>query len=191
MNYRFKDKNDRSETLLTLTVYSIKVEKGDKHVVVPFASISHVKMGRENGYYYLLLSGEGFTPLRIPSRAFNGQARVDQGRAYSTFVRVLHYHLREKSKAQYAIGMNMNQSIFAAFIFLVSGLASFFIAREGYINIEPFIAGILAAFGITSLFIFLNKGHLPRPYSPDFIPEHLLPSESNQAAGLEKNQLII
>jgi Mn2+/Fe2+ NRAMP family transporter len=95
---------------------------------------------------------------------------------YSTFVRVLHYHLKDKSGAMYSSGCSKNVlwkwgifSIIPAFIF------SFTIDYLGYGLINPYLL-TLSITGLSAVVIFfLQFGQWPKEYNATDIPLNLLP----------------
>jgi Mn2+/Fe2+ NRAMP family transporter len=95
---------------------------------------------------------------------------------YSTFVRVLHYHLKDKSGAIYSSGCSKTVlwkwgifSIIPAFIF------SFTIDYLGYGLINPYALTLIIT-GVSAIAVlFLQFGQWPKEYNATDIPLNLLP----------------
>jgi hypothetical protein len=176
MVYSYKNVPHKPEMSFTLTPLSVKVESTDAAFSIPFASISRVKLGKTGGVYSCTLISEQHNVV-IRSTSYSEGTFVNQARAYTTFLRVLHYHLREKSKAEFVAGMGSRQMVSLALVFLTSALSIFFMLNLLPYRVEPVLAGILGSLFITGIFLWVNKYQFPKPYSPASIPSNMLPEE--------------
>jgi hypothetical protein len=113
----------------------------------------------------------------ISNKLYNpDKKREDQSRAYSTFVRVLHFHLKDKSKAIFTSGNQPGKTaVQVVFSLILSFAISFATEFMGISLVNPFIqaAMIMAMMGI--IILALNIGRWPKHYSPTEIPLELLP----------------
>jgi len=159
----------------------LRVDRSDTSYVMPFTSISRVQLGRSGAGCTCKLTGEQHT-LVIQSRSYQqGSLRVTQTRAYTTFIRVLHYHLREKSRAEFVAGMNTRQGMTTAIFFSMSAFLFFFLTSVLPFSLEPVVASMTGAFLTTNLFIWVMKYQFPKPYLPDNIPAGMLPEDGTPA----------
>ncbi len=147
-------------------------------MVIPYAGINEVELNKTGDRLFKTrLHPEGGKPLVITNKYHTTEKTVeDRSRAYSTFIRVLHFHLKDKSKAHFVSGnspkaLGMWVGVAAALGFVVSLVMSFF----GMVLFNPLFDGILITviFGLIAL--VLRLGRLPKSYLPTEIPLEFLP----------------
>lgn len=165
-------------TTILLSEYNLILKCGKQERVIPYASIIEVNLskGREK-IFKTSLRPDGENPVVITNQYFQSAGTAeDRSRAYSTFIRVLHFHLKDKSKAiftsgnrTFRIGFQIVSITVAAFV--ISFAADFF----GFRLFDP----LIQAFGLTFLFgiLFILSGFAtwPRNYHPSDIPMEFLP----------------
>jgi hypothetical protein len=111
----------------------------------------------------------------ISSAYVSNSQEDDRSSEYATFVRVLHYHLREKSIAHYVCGNNLQNILLlcCALVIVAFGLPQFIGSLSPYHR--NLIALGLSFFSIT-LIAIVNWRHFPNVYKPDHLPPQFLPA---------------
>jgi hypothetical protein len=177
VEYTFKSADREEPITLVLGDNSISVRSLDSETAIPYAGITRVQLCRgSRGLYKTILHFDGGKPLVINNQPYVADNSVDQSRLYSTFIRVLHYHLKDKSSATYSIGYSMDSLarmgiLGVAISFGVSFLANFL----GFDLINP-VASAFILTGVSAAGIFLlYAGQLPKTYIATNIPLELLP----------------
>lgn len=178
MEYTFKNSPRENAFTVTLSDYTMTVRSSGKEMVIPYASITRVRLCKVSGAVYkMVLHRDDHVPLVISNQSFSNDSKnEDQSRMYSTFVRVLHYHLKDKSTAVYTSGCGRETLWKWIFISVVLSFVISFTADFLGLNLlNPYAgAAILAVLTIPVLFL-LCAGQLPKPYSSTNIPLNLLP----------------
>jgi hypothetical protein len=178
MEYTYRSSFRNEACTLILSESSIIVRSGKREYTIPYAAIRAVQIdkGREDVYKTHLFSEDNKT-LVISNRIYNSHKNdEDQSRAYATFVRVLHFHLKDKSKAEFATGVRSTViGATIAIAMLLSFSLSFVLSYMGIRPIDPFLGGlILAAFSGAAI-LASHASHWPRQYLPTDIPLDFLP----------------
>jgi hypothetical protein len=104
MEYTYRPSLKEMPTTICLTEHNLTVKQGKQETVIPYAVINEVVLKRVSGRLFRtrLLPDAG-KPIVITNTYHASSTNVeDRSRAYSTFVRVLHYHLKDKSKARFS-----------------------------------------------------------------------------------------
>ena len=177
MEYTFKSAAKEEPITLVLGDYSMSVRSLYSETTIPYAGITRVQLCKgSRALFKTILHFDGGKPLIINNQPFVTEETVDQSRMYSTFIRVLHYHLKDKSTATYSIGYSKDNLVRmgilgVAISFGVSFLANFL----GFSLIHPFATGFILT-GLSAGGIFLlYAGQLPKTYAATNIPLELLP----------------
>lgn len=91
-------------TTILLAEYNLTIKKGKEETVIPYAVINEVVLNKSNGKQFRTrLLPDGGRPIVITNTYQTSSKDIeDRSRAYATFVRVLHFHLKDKSKAKYS-----------------------------------------------------------------------------------------
>ena len=180
MEYSYRNRSTEKETTIQLQQYDMVVIMNKTRRIIPYAEVTDIRLTKSRETYSLHISAFDCGNVLVKSHSF-GQAgeKIDQGRAYLTFTRVLHMHLLEKSKPNYSTGFNAIRALFFLGIWAVAASLSFFI--EEYFNFTAASPLVVAAviFSVGLLWHFgLQLKPWPMPYNPASIPLHLLPSGS-------------
>ena len=163
---------------LRLGDYGFILRKDGKEEVFSYASVLSVRITKSNNHVYTLyICADDHKPIVITSRSCdeNG-ALIDQLAAYSLFVRVLHHHLKEKSRAVFTAGNSPDRiwqwaGISAFVSFIISIAASY----GGFSLVNPYmLALILTTLMVVTIFL-LSANKLPKTYKPTEIPLQFLP----------------
>jgi hypothetical protein len=177
MDYSYRRSAQENEKVFTLRSYDVVIFSEGKEVVIPYAEIIEVRLLRKRMIYEIVLNTLDFGGISISNLSYDSKGqKVLQSRAYHTFVRMLHMHLSEKSKAYFYTGFNAYRKMIG-----MSGLAlitlSLFLTLE-YVNVLPGKSLLVAliVFFMGSLIIFgFQINQWPRAYNPSSIPLKMLP----------------
>lgn len=178
MEYTFKNSVSDKVYTVILNQYNFVIQCAEKEQTIPYANITSVRLSKTNSHNYkITVSSDSHAPVVITNKYYlPGGELEDRSRQYSTFVRVLHYHLKDKSHAVYTSGFSLN--LLTIWV-LISAFASFFTSFiSEYLGVSlmnPFMqAGLLTGIIAISI-IALNRGRLPKQYTPSDIPLQFIP----------------
>jgi hypothetical protein len=178
VEYTFRNSVKEEAQTITLSDYSLGIRCGQENRTIPYANITSVRLCKvSSSVYKMILHEEDHKPLIITNRYVVKNNHIeDQSRLYATFVRVLHFHLKDKSKAEYSSGCNMETvwrwGIAAVFFSFALSFAAEFL---GFRIMDAYLeATILTSVFAIAIFLF-HAGRLPRAYTSTEIPLDLLP----------------
>jgi hypothetical protein len=178
MEYTFRNSSGEPPTTVLLADQCITIKQGQDEYSVPYIGVIQVNLDKVGPKIFrAVLHLEGHRPVVITNRYHAGQSSVeDRSRAYSTFVRVLHYHLKDKSRASYASGSDASrlwtQVIAAA---AISFVLSFTGELLGIRFLNPVVQGVILSAAMGLLILAWRAGHWPKTYKPTEIPMRFLP----------------
>ena len=178
MEYTFRASSVEMPTTILLTEYNLTIKQGKLETVIPYAGISEVILNKSGDKVYkTVLQPESGKPLLITNKYYtSGKSVEDRSRAYSTFVRVLHFHLKDKSKANFTSGNSTKKitllTMLAAAVGFLISLTSGFL---GVVFIHPLVDGVILTLLFVVMGLVFGLGRLPRPYQPTDIPLDFLP----------------
>lgn len=91
-------------TTICLAEYNLTVKNGKQETVIPYAVINEVVLNKaSHKQFRTRLLPDGGKPIVITNTYYTSSRDVeDRSRAYATFVRVLHFHLKDKSRARFS-----------------------------------------------------------------------------------------
>jgi hypothetical protein len=165
-------------TTVILSEYNFTLKCGKDERIIPYASIVQVNLTKaRDKVFKASLRPDGEKTIVITNRYFQSAgAAEDRSRAYSTFIRVLHFHLKDKSKARFTSGNRSFRIGFGvvaiAFIsFVMSFLADFY----GFRLLDPVVQGVLLTVLLAVVFVTAGFTTWPRTYYPTEIPMEFLP----------------
>ncbi len=177
MEYTFRNSAREEACTVSLSELSLTVKRGKEVRVVPYASITGVQIEHKGTRLYKTrLFPEGGKPIEISNRFNNGVVEEDHSRAYATFVRVLHFHLKDKSKAGFVSGKRSAQLGMEAMLVIVFSFSISFVADYlGLAFVHPILQGVILSLCAGAFVLVANFNHWPRPYAPTNIPLDFLP----------------
>ncbi|CAN5533082.1 hypothetical protein BH10BAC4_BH10BAC4_00490 [soil metagenome] len=176
MEYSFRNSPNDEVLSILLEEYDFILQKGSEKESIAYANIVSVRITRSGKVFKIHICSDGHRPIVISSRSFDNGKPVDKFREYALLVRVLHHHLKDKSKAVFSCGGDSDKfwqwiGLSAAFSFIISVIAEYW----GLSLVNPYLqAFVLSALGVIVV-IALNARNLPRNYSPTHIPLQFLP----------------
>jgi hypothetical protein len=177
VEYLFKNSVSHKPSTLVLSEFNMSVQSMAEERSISYASIVSLRLSKSNSFYKAIITADGETPIQITNRFYRSDGSFeDRSRQYETFIRVLHFHLKEKSGADFCTGCSWGKMILAGistiFGALVLSLGLYFLK----IN---FIDVVTQSFLLATLFIgFLLAAfwpHFPKAYQPEHIPSQFLP----------------
>jgi hypothetical protein len=178
LEYTFKNSAKEEAQTVSLSDFSITIREDNVERHIPYANVISVRLCRlTSTSYKAIVYHDGDKPVVITNQYVSDQpSEVDQSRLYATFIRVLHYHLKDKSGAAYSSGCNLESMwkwgvIGVMLSFAVSFTGDFI----GVHLLNPYIQTIVLS-GLSFVIIFFLFGaQLPKEYTATNIPIKLLP----------------
>jgi len=176
MQYTFRNKRGQESSIISLLDTRLVFTCGNASRTIPYANIARVQMERlANRFYSIELYFDQEQSILITNRHYVSTtgALEFQSQSYSTFVRVLHFHLKDKSKAAFVTkrAKSFLWLEFLAISLLSSGLV--FSADYWQLNYAQAIGGGSLLAIASGALILLH--HRKKVYSPLDIPLELLP----------------
>ncbi|HZY82594.1 MAG TPA: hypothetical protein VFE50_23870 [Cyclobacteriaceae bacterium] len=106
MEYTFRSSSAEMPTTIYLSEYNLTIKQGKQETIIPYAGINEVVLSKSHAKLFkTFLHPEGGKPVVITNRYYTSEKTVeDRSRAYGTFIRVLHFHLKDKSRANFVSG---------------------------------------------------------------------------------------
>jgi hypothetical protein len=165
-------------TTIYLNEYNLTIRQGKQETVIPYAGINEVVLNKPRAKVFRTrINPEGGRPVVITNTYYTSEKTIeDRSRAYSTFVRVLHFHLKDKSKANFMSG-NGAQSIwiwlcFATALGFLTALTAGYL---GVVFINSLVDGAILAIAFGAIVVAMRLGRFPKAYTPNDIPLEFLP----------------
>jgi len=178
VEYTYRASLAEMPTTICLAEYNLTVKKGKQETVIPYAGINEVVLNKRTGKLFRIqLLTEGGRPIVITNTYCTTSKDVeDRSRAYSTFVRVLHFHLKDKSKANFSSG-NSTRSIWTQVVVTaaIGLLVSITLGYLGFGLISPVADGVVFSVAFGAIVVALRLGRFPKTYTPTDIPLEFLP----------------
>ncbi|MBX2899621.1 MAG: hypothetical protein KF775_08220 [Cyclobacteriaceae bacterium] len=175
--YTFKNSANEKPCTVLLSDYNLMIQTNEAERSIPYANVTSVRLSRTRNKFLITIQPDGQLPVTVSNQYYlSGRTYEDRSRQYTTFVRILHYHLKEKSTAEYECGSKLNALVTWGCVLV---LLSFGVALVlEYLRLSPlnFIGlAILVSMGALGLLVLFNWGRFPNIYKPDQIPLQFLP----------------
>lgn len=160
-----------------LAEFGMSVKSMAEERSISYASIVSLRLSKSNSLYKSIIIADGKKPIEITSRFYHSDGSFeDRSRQYETFIRVLHFHLKEKSGADFCTGCSWDKMILTGistiFGSLVLSLGLYFLK----INFIDFVTqSFLLATLFTGLLLAAFLPNFPKAYQPEHIPSQFLP----------------
>jgi hypothetical protein len=178
LEYTFKNSLREEAQTVVLNVYSITVSSANSEYNISYANITTVRLCKVTPTFYkTIIHHDGNKPLTITNQFISEDGvQVDRSRMYSTFIRVLHYHLKDKSASAYTSGCNITSLWkWGVFSIIASFILSFTLDYLGFGLVNPYLLTLILTFLIAAIVVVRNVGQWPREYTATDIPITLLP----------------
>lgn len=161
-----------------LSDLAIQVRGHNKDEVVHYSGVKSVWINKALGIYSVTITTVDGNQYVISNRFIHDDGRVeDKSTAYAMFVRVLHRHLREKSKAKFMCIKKYHLPDWQKFAWVPLAFAiAFLFDRLGYTLFHWALQGVaLAAIGLLIIVISEKNRAVEKSTSGD-IPIDFLPN---------------
>ncbi|MBL7875089.1 MAG: hypothetical protein JNL53_05465 [Cyclobacteriaceae bacterium] len=167
---------EKPQTVI-LSDYSLIVQSDGYEKVIPYANILSVRLSKHKSIYSATIQPDGQPPIRVTNQFYLSKTeREDRSYQYATFIRVLHFHLREKSVAMFTCGNNLSNLLVGACISVVLAFVISFCLD--WLNVSPINSNVLAVMlSLLSVgcIVTANWKNFPNVYRPENIPLQFLP----------------
>lgn len=176
MEYSFSTDLETPPYVLTLTDTSLVIVQGKRKRELPYQDIQYVYIEKKKEACKIHIEGKGVLSLTIPNHSLTEDGSLqDKSNAYTLFVRVLHNHLRSKSKAEFFINNGYKQTNLFALSILV--LACLIVSTLHYLDwsFDFFTLTLIIIGTITPILVLVWLSRFPKPYKPADIPLDFLP----------------
>ncbi|MBL7870209.1 MAG: hypothetical protein JNM78_01255 [Cyclobacteriaceae bacterium] len=179
--YTYKNSLSDKPCTAILTQYNLTIQSEGQERIIPYANILTVRLCKSKKKFSAVIQPDGQQPITITNQFYLSHLeREDRSHQYTTFIRILHFHLKDKSTAEYTCGKNIKGLLIWACSAVV--IAFIFSLVLELLQLSPINSNILAV-GLSllaiGLIIFLNWGRLPNVYRPENIPLQFLPQGFN------------
>lgn len=165
-------------TTIYLNEYNLTIRQGKQETVIPYAGINEIVLNkRREKLFRTQIVPEGGHPIVVTNTYYTSEKTIeDRSRAYSTFVRVLHFHLKDKSKARFMSG-NGAGSLWVGLCFAIAlgFLVALTMGYLGYVFVTSLVDGTILAIAFGAIVAATRLGRFPKPYTPNDIPLEFLP----------------
>jgi len=177
VEYTFKNSASEKATTAVLNDYNLTLQQGDRVTVIPYANITSVRLTRTSVVYKTLVKTEGRPPFIITNNFFiTSKDREDRSPQYATFVRVLHFHMKDKSASHYTCGNDLKSLMYGSCaLVILAFLISFLLEFLQLSPINYLVFAVLTSLVLVSFVVLLNWGRFPNMYKPESIPLQFLP----------------
>lgn len=178
MEYTFKNSTREGAQTVILSDYSIAIRSDNSERSISYANITSVRLCKiTSSSYKMIIHHDGDKPLIITNQYLTeSSADEDRSRVYSTFVRVLHYHLKDKSGAVYTSGCSIGALWkWGVLSVMLSFIISFTADYLGFGLMNPYAETLILTCLVAAVVFLLNVGQLPKAYTATDIPLNLLP----------------
>jgi hypothetical protein len=178
MEYTFRNSFAEEPCSIHLNDTSISFQLDGKENLIPYNRILEVQLIRQSRNVYKTVIKAHDRPEIIITNKFYTQEKVyeDRSRVYSTFIRVLHFHLKDKSKANFFTGKHFSTIWFwMACSVCLSFVISYIAHYLGLGLANPIVQGVVLAVLIGIFIVAINVSHRARHYQPTDIPLEFLP----------------
>lgn len=175
--YTFKNRANEKPCTIILTDYNMVVQTSGSERSIPYANITSVRLCRSRNKFTTIIQPDGQASVTIGNQFYlSTREREDRSRQYATFVRILHFHLKEKSAPEYVCGKHLHRLITWACVLVVLSFALAFVLE--YLNMNPLSTWGMALLISSAMLLTLmatSWGRFPNIYKPDQIPFQFLP----------------
>jgi hypothetical protein len=178
MEYTFRNSFAEASCSIHLNDANMSYELNGREVIIPYAQILEVQLIRVSPKEYKTIIVAHEKKEIIITNKFYTQDKVyeDRSRAYSTFIRVLHFHLKDKGTANFFTGKPLSNIWFwMACSICLSFVISYIAHYLGLGLANPIVQGVVLAVLIGIFMVAMNVSNRARHYQPTDIPLEFLP----------------
>lgn len=177
MEYTFKNNLAEKPVTVTLGEYSLSLNTDGRETLIPYANIISVRLTKSGKRFVTIIKPADQPEVHISNQYRHSNNQYEnRSSQYVTFVRVLHFHLKEKSMAYYICGNNLQNILLASCACVIVAFGLSYVFDDFQIN--PFnnnITALILSLSSISLIAIVNWGHFPNVYKAGNIPSQFLP----------------
>ena len=178
VEYTFKNSLSEKPVTVVLSEYALSYQCDGKETLIPYANILSVRLKRSGKKFVVIIRPADQPEVQISNHyVVESNQTEDRSPQYVTFVRVLHFHLREKSMAYYVCGNNLQNILLAACGLVIVAFGLSYTMDSFQLN--PFnsnITALILSFLSIAIIAIVNWAHFPNVYKPENIPSQFLPA---------------
>lgn len=177
MEYTYKNSFKEKPVTVVLRPFSIHLQAADGETKIPYVNVTAVHLVKRRGLCKAVVEIEDRQPLVITNRFYLAPGEFEnRGAAYSTFIRVLHYHLKDKSDAMFSSGINyVSLAIRFLIVCFSAALIAFIAEYAGLAVVNSFVLALMIALATLVGIFFYQRRKISKQYNPADIPLHFLP----------------
>jgi hypothetical protein len=177
MEYTFKNSPSEKPVTVVLSEYALVVQNNHEEKVIPYLNVQSVSLRKSGKKYFTIIKSADGYEVKIGNwyqiTSTEGENRSGQ---YTAFVRILHYHLREKSAAYYICGNNLQKILITSCVAVIFSFAiSFLVEKYQLLPVNTNLIAILLSGASLSAIAAANWENFPSVYKPENIPAKYLP----------------
>lgn len=177
MEYVFNNRPSQKPRTILLSEFNMSVQhKGDEQLVA-YASITELRLTKSSSAYKAIISIDGNSGIEVSNRLYHADGKTeDRSRQYETFIRVLHFHLKEKSTTRFVAGCSWVKALVATLLAILFSVAlSYGLDWIKLSFVDPFTMSLLFSALTLGFLIATFWPSLPKRYNPTDIPSQYLP----------------
>jgi len=175
--YTYKNSVADKPCTAVLTDYNLTIQSDGREQIIPYANILSIRLCKAKNKYRAYIYPDGGSPITITNQFYlSGSEHEDRSSQYATFIRILHFHLKDKSTAEYMCGENLkNLLTWACGAVVVVFIVSFLLEFLQMNPVNSIILAVGLSFLAIALIVVFNWGRFPNIYRPENIPLQFLP----------------
>ncbi len=177
MEYVFNNRPSQNPRTILLAEYNMSVQQKGDEKLVAYASITELRLTKSNSTFKAIISIDGNSGIEVSNQLYHTDGKTeDRSRQYETFIRVLHFHLKDKSTSRFVAGCSWVKAIvaiLAAILFSVG--ISYGLDWMKLSFVDPFTMSLLFSTLSLGFLVATFWPSLPKRYSPTEIPTQFLP----------------
>ena len=178
MEYTYKNELTEKAITAVLSEYSLSLKMDGKETVIPYANILSIQLKKSGKRFLTIIKPADQPEVQISNQYVSSNNQYENRSAqYVTFVRVLHFHLKEKSMAYYVCGNNLQNILLASCISVIIAFGLSYAIDNLKLNpLNNNITALILSMLSISTIAVVNWGHFPNVYKPENIPLQFLPT---------------
>jgi hypothetical protein len=177
LEYVFNNHPSQSPSTILLSEFNMSVQhKGDEKLIA-YPSVTQVRLTKSKSVYRAIISIDESKPIVVTNQLYHSDRRIeDRSRQYETFIRVLHFHLKEKSATRFVAGCSWVEAVGVVVCsLLLSVVISYGLDSLNLSFVDPFAMSLLFSTLTLGFLAATFWPSLPKRYKPTEIPSPFLP----------------
>lgn len=177
MEYIFNTHRSQDRITILLSEFNMSVQCGLDERLIAYASITELRLTKTNSAYKAIISIDGSKQIEISNRLYHADGKTeDRSRQFETFIRVLHFHLKEKSNTRFVAGCSWMKAIGATLVAILFSIGlSYGLDWIKLSFVDPFTMSLLFSALTLGFLVATFWPLLPKQYNPTEIPSQYLP----------------